>query len=153
MPTIPAERSPDLMKTNLGRRNFLKQSVAASLAAPLVTSLEEYALAAEGGATPAALPAPGSKATLQTGTIGKVKISRLICGGNLISGYAHSRDLIYVSDLLKAYFTEEKIMDTWARCEAHGIDTMIFVASDPQALSASRKYRARGGKIQALAQV
>jgi len=141
------------MSTNLGRRNFLKQSVAAALAAPVVTSLEEYALAAGGDATPAARPAPGPKATLPTGTIGKVKMSRLICGGNLISGYAHSRDLIYVSNLLKAYFTEEKIMDTWAQCEAHGIDTMIFVASDPLALSASRKYRARGGKIQALAQI
>jgi len=141
------------MSTNLGRRNFLKQSVAAALAAPLVTSLEEYALAAGGDATPTARPAPGPKATLPTGTIGKVKMSRLICGGNLISGYAHSRDLIYVSNLLKAYFTEEKIMDTWAQCEAHGINTMIFVASDKQALSLYQKYRARGGKIQSLAQV
>ena len=141
------------MSTNLGRRNFLKKSVATTLAAPLVKSLEEYALAADKPAAPAAEPSSAPKATVPKGKIDKVEISRLICGGNLISGYAHSRDLIYVSNLLKAYFTEEKIMDTWAQCEAHGIDTMIFVASDPLALSASRKYRARGGKIQALAQI
>jgi hypothetical protein len=141
------------MNTNLGRRSFLKKSVAAALAAPLVTSLEEYALAAEGTPARATASATAPKVTLPTGTIGKVQISRLICGGNLISGYAHSRDLIYVSKLLKAYFTEEKIMETWAQCEAHGINTMIFVASDKQALSIYRKYRARGGSIQSLAQV
>jgi hypothetical protein len=141
------------MNTHLGRRSFLKQSVAATLAAPLVTSLEEYALAAvaapgAGGASPAASPA-----SVPRGKIGRVEISRLICGGNLISGYAHSRDLIYVSRLLKAYFTEEKIMETWAQCETHGVNTMIFGPSDKQALAIYRKYRARGGKIQALAQL
>ena len=58
----------------------------------------------DASAAPGALAAE-PKATLPTGMIGKVKISRLICGGNLITGYAHSRDLIYVSPLLKAYFT------------------------------------------------
>jgi len=141
------------MNTNLGRRNFLKKSVAATLAAPLVTSLEEYALAAEGTPARATASATAPKVTLPTGTIGKVQISRLICGGNLISGYAHSRDLIYVSKLLKAYFTGEKIMETWAQSEAHGINTMIFNPSDKQALAIYRKYRARGGKIQCLAQL
>jgi hypothetical protein len=141
------------MNANLARRNFLKKSVAATLAAPLVTSLEEYNLTAAETPAPAAGASAAPKATVPKGKIGKVEISRLICGGNLISGYAHSRDLIYVSNLLKAYFTEEKIMETWAKCEAHGINTMIFVASDKQALSLSQKYRARDGKIQSLAQV
>jgi hypothetical protein len=87
------------------------------------------------------------------GKIGDVTVSRLICGGNLISGYAHSRDLIYVSELLKAYFTEEKIMATWALCEQRGINTMIFNPSDKRALAIYRKYRERGGKIQFIAQV
>jgi len=59
----------------------------------------------------------------------------VICGGNLISGFAHSRDLIYVSPLLQHYFTDEKIMETWARCEEYGINTMIFDPIDPHAIN------------------
>ncbi len=137
------------MKTNASRRRFLKRSLAASVAAPLVVSLEEYALTTQ-AAEPK--PSPGAK-PMPTGTIGKLKISRIICGGNLISGYAHSRDLIYVSNLLKAYFTEEKIMETWDVCFQHGINTMIFAPSDSRALAIYRKYRTRNGKMQCLAQV
>lgn len=134
------------------RRRFLQASAAATLAVPLVTSLEEYALTARAEAAPAT-PAAGAAAMLPRGKIGKVEISRLICGGNLISGYAHSRDLIYVSRLLKAYFTEEKIMETWALCERQGVNTMIFTPSDQQALAIYRKYRAQGGRMQCLAQL
>jgi hypothetical protein len=141
------------MNTRLNRRGFVKTSVGAALTAPLITSLEEYALAAQ-----EAQPSPTSAASALTspmpsGTIGKVKMSRLICGGNLISGYAHSRDLIYVSQLLKSYFTEAKVMETWALCEQHGVNTMIFNPSSRPALATFRKYRAQGGKIQCLAQL
>lgn len=141
---------------NASRRSFLKKSAAVTLAAPLINSVEEYVLHAQeagAGATPKSVAVPSSKATLPTGTIGKVKISRIICGGNLISGYAHSRDLIYVSRLLKAYFTEEKIMETWALSEEHGVNTMIFGPDDRQAVEIYKKYKARGGKIQYLAQM
>ncbi len=141
------------MKTNSGRRSFLKRSAAAALALPLVKSLEEYALAASDAQPRPPQAAQSSKGSVPVGTLKGVKISRLICGGNLISGYAHSRDLIYVSRLLKAYFTEQKIMDTWAQCEEHGINTMIFGPSDKVALGIYRKYRAQGGKIQCLAQL
>lgn len=140
------------MKARQSRRSFFKKTVAASLAIPAVTSLEEYALVAqEQKAAPP--PAQPKSPALPTGRIGKVKMSRLICGGNLISGYAHSRDLIYVSQLLKAYFTEGKIVETWALCEQNGIDTMIFTPSDQRALAIYRKYHKDGGKIQCLAQV
>jgi hypothetical protein len=138
------------MKTNRSRRSFLKHSLAAAIAAPLVTSLEEHHLIAQ-EARP--VPAAAPKATVPLGAIGKVKLSRLICGGNLVSGYAHSRDLIYVSNLLKAYFTDDKIMETWTRCEEHGINTMIFGPADKRALAVYGKYRARGGKIQCLGQL
>jgi hypothetical protein len=142
------------MNEPLPRRSFLKKSVAASLAMPLMASLEEHRLvyAAPGGAIPAP-PAPSALCPRWHGTIGKVKISRLICGGNLISGWAHSRDLIYVSDLLKHYFTDEKITETWALCEKHGINTMIFNPSDGHAIEVYRKYRNQGGRIQYLAQI
>ena len=87
------------------------------------------------------------------GKIGNVQISRLICGGNLISGYAHSRDLIYVSPLLKHYFSDEKVMETWSLCEQHGVNTMILHPSNSAEAALYEKYRARGGKIQYLAQI
>ena len=141
------------MKSNTTRRSFLKTSVAAAVAAPLVTSLEEYALKAQesGSATPS--PVAVSKAAMPMGKIGKVQISRILCGGNLISGYAHSRDLIYVSNLLNAYFTPEKIMETWAQCEQNGINTMIFGPADKKAVSIYKKYRSQGGKIQFIGQL
>ncbi|MGL6196770.1 MAG: hypothetical protein ACRC2T_18315 [Thermoguttaceae bacterium] len=59
------------------------------------------------------------------GKIGKLKLSRIVLGGNLIGGWAHSRDLIYVSDLVKAYHTKEKIFATFKLAEACGITTFI----------------------------
>lgn len=135
----------------LSRRTFLQKSVATALAAPLVQSFEEGALLAQ--PAPAALPPPRPAAAIPGGRIGPLAISRLICGGNLISGYAHSRDLIYVSKLLKNYFTEEKIFETWARCEQHGINTMVASSSDPRANRLYAEYARRGGKIQYIAQV
>jgi len=88
---------------------------------------------------------------LQTGRIGNVEMSRLICGGNLISGFAHARDLIYVSPFLKQYFTDEKVMDTLHLCEAAGINTAIL-RTDMDTIRVLNKYWKRGGKIQWLAQ-
>ena len=140
------------MKTKSSRRLFLKQSAAATLSAPLVMSLEEYALAEQ--ATVPAQPKPAvATPPMPMGTIGKVKISRLICGGNLISGYAHSRDLIYVSPLLTHYFTDAKILETWALCEQHGVNTMILFPADKRAAGLYERYRASGGRIQYLAQI
>jgi hypothetical protein len=90
---------------------------------------------------------------MPNGAIGKLKISRLICGGNLISGYAHSRDLIYVSPLLTHYFTDDKILETWALCEQHGVNTMILFPADKRAAGLYEKYRTSGGRIQYLAQL
>ena len=142
------------MNARFARRRFLKHSLAASAALPAFISHEERALLLRAGQTtgPAAQPAAGAKAGAAAspiGKIGQVQISRLICGGNLISGYAHSRDLIYVSELLKHYFTAEKIMETWALCEQHGINSMVAYPGDHQAVEVYRKHRARGGKIQA----
>ena len=64
------------------------------------------------------------KTDMPYGTIGKLKISRLILGSNLMGGYSHSRDLSYVGPLMQAYNTEEKIMETLALAEAEGINTI-----------------------------
>jgi uncharacterized membrane protein YphA (DoxX/SURF4 family) len=92
------------------------------------------------------------KAPAPTGPIGDLRVSRIICGGNLISGFAHARDLIYVSPLLKTYFTDEKVMETLWICEASGINTAILRA-DQDTIRILDKYRKKGGKIQWIAQV
>jgi len=55
-------------------------------------------------------------------TIKGLDFSRLIMGGNLINGWAHARDLLYVSDLVKAYHTRDKIFATFKMGEACGIN-------------------------------
>jgi len=85
---------------------------------------------------------------LPRGTLGKLTISRLILGGNLIGGYAHSRDLLYVSRLLRAYNTESKIFETLALAERCGV-TMIQL--NPGCLDFVERYRKeRGGTIQVM---
>lgn len=147
---MPREKSSPASRAS--RRRFLQKSVPAALAAPLLFSLEEKALLAA-STPPRSAPGPVPSGTMPGGRIGPVAISRLICGGNLISGYAHSRDLLYVSTLLKHYFTEEKIFDTWAACEQRGINTMVASSSDPRVGRLYREYVKRGGKIQYIAQV
>ena len=111
------------MSTRLSRRGFLARSIAVTAAVPAVMSVEEHRLIARGAAPGATATAgPGQRSRRWMGRIGDVSISRLICGGNLISGYAHSRDLIYVSPLLKHYHTEAKVMETWSRRRAGSAD-------------------------------
>jgi uncharacterized membrane protein YphA (DoxX/SURF4 family) len=85
------------------------------------------------------------------GKIGNYEISRIIAGGNLISGFAHSRDLIYVSHLVNSYFTDEKVLETMKICEACGINTIILRV-DINTLRIMEKYRRRDGKMHWIAQ-
>ena len=141
------------MKEHLDRRGFLRKSLAATSVAALGASFEEQALLAQQSANPA--PPAGNKApqSFPPGKIGKLSISRLICGGNLISGFAHSRDLIYVSGLLKQYFTDAKVFETLALCEARGINTAILRLDENTTRLLKQYRRERGGKIQWIAQV
>jgi hypothetical protein len=137
------------MSGNLDRREFLRSSLVGSTAALSALSFEEQALL--GAPKESARVSPGSGVQgLPTGKIGKLTISRLICGGNLIGGWAHSRDLIYVSPLLKHYFTDEKIIETLEICEENGVNTIITGTNSAEVLK--RYWDERGGKIQWLAQ-
>jgi len=128
----------------------------ASAGAAIGLSLEEKILLAQQAKaknnSDRELPKGNTKG-LPMGKIGNVKISRLITGGNLIGGAAHARDLIYVSSLLKNYFTDEKIMETWRLSEENGINTMSAWPS-PKTLRVLKTYRKeRGGQIQWLGHV
>lgn len=57
--------------------------------------------------------------------IGGLDISRVILGGNLIGGWAHARDLIYVSKLIKSYHTDDKVYTTFRLAEECGINTFL----------------------------
>ena len=93
----------------------------------------------------------GAKGTLPNGKIGKVTLSRLIAGGNLLSGWCHQRDLLFVQKLAAAYLTERKQFDTVQLFEELGVNCMVI---DMMQLDIANNYkRQRGGKIQTVASV
>jgi uncharacterized membrane protein YphA (DoxX/SURF4 family) len=91
------------------------------------------------------------KGELPKGKIGPHEISRLVAGGNLVGGWAHSRDLIYVPSLFKAYNTERKVYETLMLAEQAGINT-INIGFPTNALIAKYK-KATGSKIKVISQV
>ncbi len=138
----------------MNRRQFIS-GLSALTVAGVGSGFEDRALlartvaAAETDSVRTAFAASG---TMPCGKIGPLKVSRLIGGGNLTSGFAHSRDLLYVSSLLRQYFTDEKIFETWRLCEQAGINTMILRVDD-QVIRLVKEYRRRhAGKFQWIAQ-
>ena len=140
------------MGKNINRRNFIKKSIGTSLGISAGLSFEHIPLLSKEARKPSIkLPKDAVKG-LQMGKIGKYNVSRITCGGNLISGFAHSRDLIYVSSLLKHYFTDDKVIETLRICEENGINTAIL-RCDPDTIRLLKRYwNEEGGKIQWIAQ-
>ncbi|MBN1895147.1 DoxX family protein [bacterium] len=86
------------------------------------------------------------KGLIPAGTIKGRTFSRLILGGNLLSGWAHSRDLMYVSQLVKAYHHKDKIFATLLMAEKCGINTLL---TNPILCTVIDEYWKRNiGKIQ-----
>lgn len=142
------------MPGNIDRRKFLKTTLAAGGAAlGAFSSFEEKALGAElarrgaasipgvGPDRPAAETRP---AAIPKGKIKGLKISRLIGGGNLMGGWAHSRDLLYVSPLVKAYHTDAKVLETLRLAEERGVNTFL---TNPVSARLINAYRKSGGRI------
>ena len=145
------------------RRGFIKRSLAASAGLTLAASHKKPALAAGPADRRADEKVPSRQQStnfdMPMGKIRHVEISRLICGGNLIIGSAHGRDLIYVASLMRHYFTDRKIIETWQICEECGINTMIGPVNSPYAFGEDptirvyNRYRKDwGGQIQWIAQ-
>ena len=138
------------MSEKTDRRHFLNASLLGAAGAGIALGREERILMAamEDGTAGGAAQPPQDAAKLPCGKIGKFSVSRLIMGGNLIGGWAHSLDLMYVSRLFKAYNTEEKIFETCELAEKFGINTIQI---DPVCQGVIQKYRKeRGGKIQTI---
>jgi len=88
------------------------------------------------------------KGSLPKGMLGNMESSKLILGGNLLSGYAHSRDLIYVSSLVLNYHQKDRIFRTLMLAEQSGINTIL---SNPVVMPLMKEYWDGGyGKIQFL---
>lgn len=133
------------MSNKTHRRDFVGKT-AAWTAASLTAgwSLSATAASDPGGAAPAADTSPSR---LPRGKIKDLEVSRLLLGGNLLTHYTHSRDLRYVYHLAREYNTDEKILQTLAVAEAHGINTLI-IHYVPHALEILQEHRRRGGKMQ-----
>lgn len=132
------------MSKNMNRREFVKKSLVASAAVTGALSFEEKNLLAQ--MKKAAKKPAGSVKGLPMGRIGKLKISRIFCGGNLIGGWAHSRDLTYVSSLVVAYHTDEKVFETLELAEENGINAILTNPVSDRVIN--RYWNERGGKIQ-----
>ncbi|HUU29343.1 MAG TPA: hypothetical protein VM123_16190 [archaeon] len=140
------------MKENFNRRRFMKKSLAVSSGIAAGLSLEQQALAGKLNTSPSPPETKETNVGLPKGKIGHVEISRLICGGNLFHGAAHSHNIIYVGLLMRNYFTQEKIMDTHEINEENGINTTIMLCFDQTIRALNRYRKERGGKIQWIAQ-
>ena len=135
------------MSQNINRREFIRGSLLATAGSAL--GLGGAAAGAE--RQPAEPPRIGPRGgDCPQGKIGKLQLSRLIMGSNLITFNIHGRDLPYVNNLARHYNTAEKILDTLALAESHGINT-IMTQADERYLGLLQKHRRqRGGKLQWL---
>jgi len=88
-------------------------------------------------------------APVASGVIKERTFSRIIIGGNLLNGNAHSRDLIYVHNLVKAYHTKDKIFSTLLMAEKAGVNTLLINHKQVEMIN---EYWDRGiGKMQFIA--
>src|SRR5215813_13121006 len=130
------------MKRHVSRRRFVKASLIAPAAIPLVLE-NKHSSGAEAPSGSPAEPFP-------SGQIGNQKFSRLMMGGNLIAGWSHSRDLSYVSTLMRRYNTPVKIRQTLELGESQGITAINSWVMDDNA-QIFEHWKA-GGKMKWFAQ-
>lgn len=150
---VPSEREGSINK----RREVLKSLATLPFAGGVI-----YAAASKAQAT-ALDGSTGATMTLQNydlgdlngempkGKLGDMEISRLVLGCNLISGYAHSRDLHYVGSLFRHYNTEKKIYETYNLAEQAGINTTNVVLNNFPFLN--NYFKVTGSKMNTIAQV
>lgn len=148
----------------VGRRDFLKKASALGAVVPVALSFEEQALVAHAqqpqgpppdqfGGRRQAPPVPDVAGPMPMGKLGPYDVSRLIAGHNLVGWQAHARDLIYVSQLLRNYFTDDKVLETYQKYEEVGINTS-FLRIETRSLALAKRYKQeRGGKVQWIAQI
>ena len=144
------------------RRSFLKKAGALTAAGAAAFSFEDQILQAYAGQPPQGRGfggrgqqpvVPDVAGPVPTGKLGHLNVTRLIAGHNLVGWQAHSRDLIYTSQLLRAYFTDDKVLETYQKYQENGINTSML-RIEARSLALAKRYKQeRGGKIQWMAQL
>ncbi|MEW5983626.1 MAG: twin-arginine translocation signal domain-containing protein [Acidobacteriota bacterium] len=143
----------------LGRRDFLKRATAVTAAVPAAFSFEEQILLAHQqppgggrGRGRGQIVVEEVAGPMPMGRLGPYQVSRLIAGHNLVGWQAHARDLIYVSQLLRNYFTDDKVLQTYRMYEEVGINAS-YLRIEGRSVELAKKYDAQGGKLQWIAQL
>ncbi len=131
------------MNKRISRRGFMHSSLLASAALPLALRAQEESI-----------PTPSASEVINTpfpeGKIAGQSFSRLMMGGNLIAGYSHSRDLSYVSMVMRRYNTPSKIRQTLELGETSGITAINTWVMDDN--SQIFEHWKAGGKMKWFAQ-
>ena len=122
--------------TLTGRRAFLKAACG------VTGGLMAGELALSGAhASPLSLSAAGAMPVIK---LGKHTLSRLIFGTNQIGGYSHRGRLL--SKFMTEYYTDDKVVEVFHRCERAGITTHQTGASE-QLTRVWKRYRDEGGNM------
>jgi hypothetical protein len=80
-----------------------------------------------------------------------LRLSRLLIGANPFGGYSHQtaeRDA-----QMRAYYTPDRIVETWRLAEDEGITGMVANNETPRVLQAVVRYHREGGRLQWIAQL
>ena len=80
-----------------------------------------------------------------------LKVTRLVLGANPFGGFSHQSE--QRDKEMLAYYTIDRIKETWKRAEAVGINTMITNNESLHVIQAVREYLRDGGSLQWIAQV
>ena len=135
----------------LGRRDLLENSLGACAALLGGISYERKALMAHMMAPQQEAVAQKPVKGLQRGKFGKYEVSRLIIGGDPVSGIAHAGELVYQADFMMQYFTTPKILETLTLAEQNGINTLLMRADDRIISHYQMFKKERGGTLQWIA--
>jgi hypothetical protein len=132
---------PGVEPARRGRRRFLQQvsaGAAAALAGPVPPGAE--------GAAPREAPPATAAAPLPTLAIGRYRLTRLVAGSNPIAGYSHST--FNLSEHMKEYFTDERVVAFVERCEQMGINAwQTGLGASDKIVRAVGTLRERGSRI------
>ncbi len=80
-----------------------------------------------------------------------LNITRLVIGANPFIGGSHQT--LERNEEMLAYYTRDRIKETWFRAEAAGINAMVTNNESPGILETLSEYFADGGALQWIAQV
>jgi hypothetical protein len=130
------------------RRSFLESAVLGALAASGAGTAA--AMQAPAGAQPlASKPLPPAPIQVPKMKFGKAEISRLVCGCNPFYGYSHFNQVL--SDVMRDYYTAERVLDVWHRCNQFGVNTANYFPA-PRAQEDALAFLAQGGKLNLVCQ-